>query len=119
MYLRMIEERNEAMLEEQYCFRYRGTLYTVPKGFVYNGANIPTWCWSILGLHPFHRKVRRAALLHDYLYGEGKKNVADCMFKRICKLDGCSAIKAHLMYLAVSLFGGSHVEEQEEWLSIK
>ena len=42
-------------------------VYTVPIGFITDGASIPKIFWSFIG-SPFTGLYRRAALIHDYLY---------------------------------------------------
>ena len=52
-----------------YIFTYSGLhlKITVPKGFKTDGASIPRWLWSILGVgrDGLHRA---AAVVHDFLY---------------------------------------------------
>ena len=99
------------LLQKDEYIAYRGHTYIVPKDFLYNGANIPRLFWTILGLHPWHPKVIRAALLHDYLYSKGLKMIADKAFKSLLKLDGCNQIQYMACYLAVRLFGGRFVNK--------
>jgi len=100
---------DHAILKQTEYISYRGHCYAIPKGFLYNGANIPRWFWTLPGLHPWHPRVIRAALFHDYLYSRGVKDVADKGFKSLLKLDGCNRFQYMACYLAVRLFGGRHV----------
>lgn len=92
----------------------------VPKGFVCDGASVPRFCWSLLGIHPDGLN-RAAALVHDYLYlmsGETKtfldgqsaimnwkRRDADRLFCRILRESGVSKFKRRMMYRAVRIFG--------------
>jgi len=100
-----------AILEKDEYICYRNQTYIVPKGFLYNGANIPALCWTLLFLHPWHPKVIRAALLHDYLYSKGLKEIADKAFKSMLKQDGCNQYQYMCCYVAVRLFGGRFVNK--------
>ena len=111
MHLKHHPRADFAILERPEFIDYRGHTYIVPTGFLYNGANIPCICWTLLGLHPWHPKVIRAALLHDYLYGKGLKAIADKAFKSLLKLDGCNRFQYCACYLAVRLFGGRFVNK--------
>jgi len=111
MHLKHHPRADFALLERPEFICYRGHTYIVPTGFLYNGANIPRLFWTILGLHPWHPKVIRGALLHDYLYAKGLKAIADKAFKSLLKLDGCNRFQYCACYLAVRLFGGRHVNK--------
>ena len=102
---------DHAILKQTEYISYRGTTYKVPTGFVYNGANIPRLFWTLLGLHPWHPKVIRAALFHDYMYDKGLKVIGDKGFKSLLKLDGCNWFQYMACYWAVRLFGGRHVKK--------
>jgi len=39
----------------------------IPEGFHFDGASIPRFCWTIIGVEPFGRIVG-AAILHDLCY---------------------------------------------------
>ena len=77
----------------------------IPEGFTFNGANIPIWVTSLIGLTRWHPKIRKAALVHDYLYSVGKKQLADKIFKQQLKKDGCNRLQVYLCHRAVKLFG--------------
>lgn len=91
---------------EDINIRVLGVLYTIPKGFEWNGASIPSIFWSILFVTPFHHTVRRASLVHDYLYTQDVyRPLADVVFLKLMKQDGCNWAQRSVMYLAVRLFG--------------
>lgn len=77
----------------------------VPKGFICDGASIPSFMWAIFG-HPFHSSTIRAAIIHDYLYRKKliSRFQADMIF-----YDGLSLttnqLKATMMLLGVRSFG--------------
>ncbi len=95
----------------------------VPKGFVYDGASVPQWAWSITGLLPDGIN-RRAALFHDWIYANDGKEIAmvvdgeiifrdftrreaDELFREMLKTDGVSYFKRNLQYYAVRVGGGA------------
>ena len=80
--------------------------YFIPAGFEWNGASIPPVFWSLLWLTPYHYKVRRAGLIHDYLYeGTSSRYEADKLFRKALKEDGLDIVRRSLMYFAVRAFG--------------
>ena len=79
----------------------------VPVGFVTDFASTPRFMW---GIFPPHGPWAYAAIVHDYLYGEGRKPRKECdrIFLEAMKVLGVSLTTRVLMYLAVRLFGRSH-----------
>lgn len=72
-------------LEELYFYEWeyndREYRLSIPKGYIYDGASIPRWAWSILGIgrDGLHRA---ASLVHDYLYYyDGKMPVGSLSVK--------------------------------------
>ena len=104
MNIRFIRKRNIAQLEEPYNVRLCGVMYSIPQGFTFDGASIPAFLWGILFLHPFHHKVRRAGLLHDYLYKSGDRGVADAILRGVLKEDRLDIIRRNILYYGVRLF---------------
>jgi len=100
---------DKVQLLEPTILTHRDHIAVIPEGFVFNGANIPMWAWSLIGLHPLHHKVIRAALFHDYMYGKGYKLIGDSGFKAMLKEDGCNRWQYMLCYWAVRLFGRRNV----------
>jgi hypothetical protein len=82
------------------------TQHVIPRGFVYDGATVPVWAWSLVG-HPFVRPFRRPAALHDYycMYKKISSKLAHKLFFYALRAEGISAWKAQLIYLSVLLFG--------------
>jgi len=87
--------------------------YTVPSGFITDGASIPKAFWSLVG-SPFTGKYVKVAILHDYLYS-GAENVsfeeANRIFYNGLREAGVNRLKAFLMYKAVCMFGKSHFKK--------
>ena len=81
----------------------------VPAGFIFDGASIPRFAWSTLGVTPYDPKVVAAAVVHDWLYNSKVKSKkdADAIFYYIMEYQGLlSTSQMRLMYTAVKLFGG-------------
>lgn len=80
----------------------------VPPGFEWDGASIPRAGWTALGITPYHPRVLRASLVHDWLYRqrEGTRESADESFYRVLREDGLDAARALVMWRAVRRFGG-------------
>lgn len=53
-----------------------GDTYLVPGGFVTDGASIPRWLWSVVGLHPRSPEIGQAAALHDLLYRYAPRDIS-------------------------------------------
>lgn len=86
----------------------------VKKGFLWDGASIPSFAWSILGLNPFSSEVVRAGLCHDWLYRTHlmSKDNSDKVFKRIMEYEALlPEWKINVMYLAVKWYGQSSYDE--------
>lgn len=106
----------------------------VPEGFVYDGASIPRFLWSIFGLSK-DGPHRAAALIHDWIYTfdgdlpDGsvcrifldenmnlkeldtidiwRRKDADKLFLKMLKETNLSRFQIYAMYYAVRLFGWS------------
>lgn len=84
--------------------------FTVPAGFVTDGASIPRFLWRICG-HPMSTKRFPAAVLHDWLYYEVNsftREEADQVYRDGLISLGFPRWKANLEYYAIRWFGGSH-----------
>ena len=82
--------------------------YTIPAGFISDGASIPRALWSTIG-SPFYPKFIPAALYHDYLLSLSDpsltKSYIDKEFHRLLLANGVSKFRARLMFWAVRSFG--------------
>jgi hypothetical protein len=111
-----------------YIWKKNDTWYriTIPEGLEYDGASIPRWAWSVLGLRP-DGLIRAAATGHDFLYVNGgkigqnyerldgnlwkevnatwTKEQTDRLFGRMLREAGIPAFRRKLAFKAVSWFG--------------
>lgn len=82
--------------------------FTVPAGFVSDGASIPSCLWLILG-PPIRSNHLIPSVVHDYLcesatdYNE--RLLGDAVFFKLLKDHDVPAWKRSLMYLGVRLYG--------------
>lgn len=88
-----------------------GVRYTVPSGFIFDGASIPRVARLII---PKNGVKIYAALIHDYLYREGDadKATADKIFRDVLIEKGERKWKVLAMYNAVRIFGRPSVLEE-------
>lgn len=77
--------------------------YTLPKGFISDGASVPRLFWSVF---PPVGEYFGSALLHDYLLVNGYKwkDAAD-EFSRALKYENVAKIKRNVMLWFVRLYG--------------
>ena len=78
---------------------------TVPDNFSTDLASVPKALWGIFPPFGHHTK---AAVLHDYLYGQGVRPRKQCdeIFLEAMAAMGVSKTRRYLMYWAVRAFGG-------------
>lgn len=81
----------------------------IPKGYTWNGANIPRFLWRVVGSQ-YNPDFLQASLIHDwlcehkdYIISNGVKISSD-IFKDILILNGVSKTKAWIMASAVRAF---------------
>ena len=94
---------------EEYQFMWGGKFFTIPKGFMANGASVPRLLWPFMppdGLH------RAAAYAHDWIYAncgvmdEGYAftlSEADTLFYRYLILSGVHPLRARVAYLGLKI----------------
>ena len=114
------EGRQVAVLAEDwpYCRDATGEIYEIPRHFETDFASIPGWAQFYID--PSERSIVGAAIVHDWLYAFGgpqpdeAKRLADDLFR--IELGGAdvNVIKRHIMYYAVSLFGGRTFGSDDE-----
>ena len=125
---------SEFELAEEFAFYWtegqKDLKFTLPAGFVFDGASVPRFCWSLTGLLPTGVHLGAAAV-HDEAYkrrglltkgqvslliGDDKwlpvdtqwdRKQCDDMFKRIMIAAEETSWKANAMYWAVRIFGGA------------
>ena len=87
---------------------YSGRWLLIRAGFIFDGASIPRWLWSLIG-HPFDPNWCAAALIHDALYAGELRSRKLCdkellhVMRRTSKIGHDNARK---FFIAVDLFGG-------------
>nr|BDD44368.1 hypothetical protein 20 [bacterium] len=92
-------------------------VFLVPKGFTYDGASIPRFAWSLLGLYP-DGNLRGAATFHDWLYRSGGKILdisntpyffnrkeADTILNLCMQKSGIGFLRRRVVFTAVRIFG--------------
>ena len=84
----------------------------IPKGFLSDGASIPSFLWPIIG-SPFDPRFIGPAFYHDrgYFTGELPRDVLDKTFKKLLIGNGVPKETAETMYSGVDWFGKSHFNE--------
>jgi len=106
MRVQWISGGDRCRLTKEYNVQVAGIRFTIPSGFEWDGASIPSIFWSVLFVTPFHHTVRRAGLLHDWLYHTSENRVlADSLFLILMRIDGANWAQRTIMYLAVRCFG--------------
>lgn len=100
------------MLAEDY--KLLGGL-NIPKGFMIDGASIPWWAWWIT-YTPTDTRVMRAGLVHDWLYYTKPRSRADAdrTFYHCAIEDGCTKLKAWLMWAALRIAGWAYWKNTTE-----
>ena len=88
-------------------FRCGAHTFTVPAGYVYDGASIPFLWYAMFS--KFDPRVMAGAGAHDWLCDttpmEPNNLEAAAMFQRMIERDGIGGFKGELAYQAVSRFG--------------
>ena len=126
----IIGKRHAILIEPYDCGSF-----TIPAGFQFDGASLPTFTWSLLCLEPQGR-ILAAALPHDLLYvtlgnvrsKDGSwvhydKKDADRMFYERSQKCGLNWIQSRLVWRAVYWFGHYDIDHHsqtylwnKEWL---
>ncbi len=105
-----IEDTDNIILEKDliYYDKRSKQLFVIPAGFICDGASIPQFLWGVLG-HPLQADVRKAAVLHDFLYRNQvvRRKVADQMFYDALVEEGMDENKAQVFYSGVRIGGAS------------
>lgn len=82
--------------------------FTIPKGFRWDGATIPSWIWCIVGSKT-NPKFKNPSLIHDYMCNNKyivnyNRNFSSKIFRGMLLKAGVNKIKANIMYKAVDLY---------------
>lgn len=76
--------------------------YTIPKGFITDGASVPRIAWSLLP--PVHEYFP-ASILHDWMLSTGEdRKVCDDVFRESMIEMGINKYRANIMYYAVRAY---------------
>lgn len=104
------EDRRIMLLEPMQVLDRRMTkLFTIPAGFICDGASIPRLMWTVVG-SPLTGDYRRAAVLHDYECRMRKmvtlsSGTTHERFYRAMRDGGVGYNRARIMRLATDNFG--------------
>jgi hypothetical protein len=93
--------------------------FRIPQGYVWDGASVPRFAWSITGMRP-EGLMEAGACIHDWIYDKGGKlplascpakptwtrKEADRIFLKINQLVGIPPRRCKLAYGIVRAFGG-------------
>ena len=115
-------------VEVEIATTVRTIKFTIKKGYVWNGADIPRILWVGIGSQ-HNPEFKRASLVHDYmlefkweLYVPPLSNeitiaeyrrLTSLAFRQFCKNDGVPTVKANIMSGAVQFFQA--VFNRKEW----
>lgn len=104
--MKPVLDKNYYELIESWMVRTPYGDFTVPAGFMYDGASIPRFFWRVTG-GPFQSPRCIAALAHDYLYATHKvdRATADIIYRDMQFALGIAKYKARIEYRALRLFG--------------
>ena len=106
-HLEPVLEKNYYELIEPWLVRAPGMDFTVPKGFIFDGASIPRALWRLCG-SPYDAPRVIAALAHDFLYATHicTRKEADQIYRDMQIALGIAKYKARIEYRVLRIFGG-------------
>ena len=93
---------------EEFCYKVEAHdskwVVVVPKGTLTDFASIPRFIRVFM---PNRWKYSTGSVIHDYLYryGDKSKEISDAIFLEAQIAEGLSPAGAHILTLAVTLFG--------------
>ena len=97
-------------LDVTFTVNYLGTVYVIniPKGYTWNGANIPRALWWLIGSMG-ESEFLNASMVHDRLCERhclvaDDRQLSSMIFREILIGSGVSKLKANIMYKAVDIF---------------
>ena len=100
------------VLTQPFVFFVDDELFTVPQGFVTDGASVPRLLWPICS--PVSGPFGHSALAHDFLYSVDGPDIgrlrADLVLYNMGRLRGAWIAEAQIVKSGVNLFG---------WMSYK
>jgi len=112
-----IEEREEKKAKPYinksdviFTVNYLGTVYIIdiPKGYTWNGANIPRCFWCLIGSMG-ESSFLDASMVHDILTEKKSlvaydRQLSSMIFRELLIASGVSKFKANIMYKAVDIY---------------
>lgn len=83
-----------------------GVTWTVPAGFVTDGASVPAIFWPVVS-NPYAPSSLRPAILHDWMCRTRtfSSTFAVDVFHEGLRAEGCAPLRSRAMWLAVRWFG--------------
>jgi hypothetical protein len=95
-------------VEADFRFTHKGIVYTIPRGFTFDGFSNPRLLWRVLP-SSYGPRVLDEGCKHDYFYRthEILKDEADRFLEAGIKKNGLGDIASRLAYYGVK-FGGHH-----------
>ncbi len=109
------------VLRDPFIFSIDGDFYTIPRGFVFDGASCPRGLWSFCA--PVAGPFGEAALIHDWFYSiEGPdigRPIADLALYFFGRFRGAGFLRAHLVKKGVNIFGEPHYKTATEKMTEK
>ena len=95
-------------LLEALKYEYGGRSFTVPAGFVSDGASVPQFLWGMIS-PAIDPRTLDAAIAHDHLYRsfsyDFTRREADTLFYKLCRAHGLSFWRSLKAYIGARLFG--------------
>lgn len=81
--------------------------FTIPKGYCWNGADIPSFVWSMLGISRTSNEVLIASCLHDYMCDNhnvvnNNRKLSSDIFKCLLLEAGVGTCKSNIMSFFVN-----------------
>lgn len=103
-------------LLEALKYEYEGRSFTVPAGFVSDGASVPEFLWDTVS-PAIDPRTLDGALAHDYLYRTSHydftRKEADDLFYDLIRAHGLGFWRSQKAYWGVRLFGGNAWKEKK------
>ena len=95
-------------LLEDLSYTYNGKSFTVPAGFISDGASIPEFLWASIS-PAIDPRTLDGALAHDFLYRSGShpftRKEADSLFYDYILAHNLGCFRSWKAYWGVRLFG--------------
>ncbi len=106
--VRHVRDGREWIVHEPFAYavgaKTSGDVIEVPKGFPTDFASVPRGLWWLM---PPAGRWAKAAVIHDFLYREGRRGRTECdrIFLEGMTVLGVRPWRKNVMYAAVRMFG--------------